>query len=471
MAKSAWQQAGRFNNNRGKTPRLDDLLPMHKFKSGVFYNLRFIGAPLTFAEHWIKIITNAGNETSVRKLCLSYDHATGDFKGKCPYCDTLGDTPRVVTLQNAIDRKLQKNEPARKPKPLKSESQLDALPWAETGEFYFKEKDSETWTPVVPLRLTSSPSQRINDYAALNKKTDKKGNESVYGPEDPDYGFDLQIKYDENQSAANAYFVNKAKNNYLTDEEMDYPIYDLAVEEVEKFAVAQKNADELFEKLVDGDGGKGGSKGGGRDRDDRGGKSGGKNRRDAKGYLGDIDDDDDDGDNRPGMDDNDDDDAPRGRSSGRGRSRDDDDDPPARGRGKSGGRSRDDDDDPPARGRGRSRDDDEDDAPRGGRGSSRGRSRDDNEDDEPPARGRGRSRDDNEDDEPPARGRGRTSSRMDDDEDEPPARGRGRSRDDDEDEAPRGRSGGRGRSRDDDDEPRGRSGGRGGRRDDGLDLD
>lgn len=452
MPKSAWQQPGRFNN-RTKAPRLDDLLPLHKFKSGVFYNLRFVGAPLTFAEHWIRIITNQGNETSVRKLCLSYDHASGDFKGKCPYCDTLGDTPRIVTLQNAIDRKLQKNEPARKPKPLKSETVLEHLPWADkdAGEFYFKEKDSETWTPVVPLRLTSSPSQRINDYAALNKHEDKKGNEVVYGPEDIDHGFDMQIKYDENQSAANAYFVNKAKNNYLTDEELDYPIYDLMVEEVEKFAVAQKNADELFEKLADTDGGKGGGKGGG--RDDRGGKSGGKSRRDAKGYLGDIDDEDDDGDHRPGVDDNDDDDAPRGgRGGGRGRSRDDDDDPPARGR----GRSRDDDDDPPARGRGGSRSrDDEDDEPRGGRGGGRGRSRDD--DDDPPARSsRGRSsRDDDEDDAP--RGRGRTSSRMDDYDDEPPARGRS--------------GGGRGRSRDDDDdEPRGR-GGRGGRRDDGLDLD
>lgn len=420
MAKSAWQQAGRFNNNRGKSPRLDDLLPIHKFKSGVFYNFRFIGAPYTYAEHWIKIITNAGKETSVRKLCLSYDHASGEHKGKCPYCDVLGDNPRVVTLQNAIERKLQKNEPARRPKPLKSETILDQLPWADSGEFYFKEKDSETWTPVVPIRITSSPSQRINDYAALNKETDKKGNETIYGPEDPDFGFDIQMKYDENQSAANAYFVNKAKPTELSDEEMDYPIYDLMVEEVEKFTVAQKNADELLDKLSDSDN-KDGGKSSGRDDRSSGGK-GGKSRRDAKSYLDDMDDDEE-ADNRPGV---------------------DDDEPPARGRSAGRGRSRDDDDEPPTRGR-------------GGRASSR-----DDRDDEPPARGRGRSRDDDRDDEPPARGR--TSSRADDYDDEPPARGRGRSRDE---EAPA-----RSRRRDDEeDEPRGRSSGRSSRRDDGLDLD
>lgn len=430
MAKSAWQTPGRFNN-RSKSPQLKDLLPMHKFASGVFYNLRFIGAPLTFAEHWVRIVSNAGKEVPIRKLCLSYDHTSGDFKGSCPYCDVLGDSPKVVTLQNAIDRKMQKNEPARLPKPLKSETVLDFLPWADkdAGEFLFKEKDSETWTPVVPLRLTSSPSQRINDYAALNKHTDKKGNEVIYGPDDIDYGFDLQIKYDENQSAANAYFVNKAKNTPLTDDELDYPIYDLMVEEVEKESVAKKNAEEFLDRLAEPEEEKGGRGGKGGGRDDRGGNN--KSRRDAKGYLGDLDEDD--GDHRPGVDD---DDEPRGRGKGGGRRRDEEDDePPARS--SSRGRSRDEEDEPPARGRGRSRDDD----------------------DEPPARSssRGRSRDD--DDEPPARGR--TSSRHEDDE--PPARGRGRSRDDDEPPA-------RSKRRDDDDEPR-RGGGRSSRRDDGLDLD
>ena len=249
MVQSAWAKPGRFAN-RQKQPKLEDLLPIKKFKSGIFYTERFIGPPHTFAEHWPRIITKAGKEVGVRKLCLSYDHESGEFKGGCPYCDVLGDNPKIITLQNSIDRKAQRNEPRddRKTAPIKSETRLHTL--GDGREYYFKDKDSETWTPVFPLRLTSGPCQSIGNYAAINKHTTKSGAEKVFVPEHPSKGFDIKIKYDENASPANAYFVSKEKNTRFTEDEVEYLIYKLDVEAPETLAVAQKNAEELSSKLA-----------------------------------------------------------------------------------------------------------------------------------------------------------------------------------------------------------------------------
>lgn len=273
MAKSMWLQPGNRFNSNSKAPRLDALLPIKKLKSGVFYKFRFVGPYYSFAEHWIPIRTKEGRIVKIRKLCLAYDHKTGEFTRKCPYCDLAADTPRVHILQNAIDRKAQRNEPKNKPKPLKSESKLQTLSWDDSKiEYYIKDKDSETWTPVEPIKLSSNPSKSIANYASLNRKTMKNGMEKVFPPEHDRYGFDIQIKYDENQNPSDQYFVAKEKRNSLSDEEMDYPVYNLHVEDPEPYKEAKKNADSLAERIVE---------------DDKDKKDGKDKKRSARDYIND----------------------------------------------------------------------------------------------------------------------------------------------------------------------------------------
>src|ERR1700680_2672868 len=68
--------------------------------------VRLVGEMTSVFEFWIPIVTEAGQRTHVRKLCLDWDAATHSHGGSCPYCKA-GLRGRPMYYSNAIIRQLQ----------------------------------------------------------------------------------------------------------------------------------------------------------------------------------------------------------------------------------------------------------------------------------------------------------------------------------------------------------------------------
>lgn len=245
---SNWTKSGSFSTNRGKAPRLEELIDLVKLKPKKFTYLRPIGPAHFYAEYWIEIKTNSGKFIKIRKISPTFNSKTMDFDTPCPYMEKCGAQPRIIALINAIDRKEQKNEPRRKSKPTKEEREVHKI---DGGKYRFKSKDSETWSPVGAYRITSSAGGKIQDIAAINRKKNKKtGNVEAFGPEDAVNGFDLAIKFDPDRAPAEQYSVQKHENTKLTDEEKEYHIQNIWAEKPEKLADAIKEAESLASRMV-----------------------------------------------------------------------------------------------------------------------------------------------------------------------------------------------------------------------------
>lgn len=239
---SLWADKKQWRTKREKAPRLEELLGLHKFENGKFYKMRLIGDPHIFFEHWIKVKKNDGGIAKVRKLCIDPESAQANNhdESKCPYCTLLRNKPRMVVLQNMIDRQLQKNEPRTRAEPTKAERKSG-----------LKSKSSETWTPVVVGRLPGTVARKINDYTSNNTRPSKKTGELVaYGPEHPKFGFDLTMKWEDGVEPANQYMVDRDKKTKLTEDEAEYLVWDLKVEKLEDVEAATKEAKSMGSRLI-----------------------------------------------------------------------------------------------------------------------------------------------------------------------------------------------------------------------------
>ena len=379
--------------NGNDSARIEELIDVFKWPDGKWVQVRLMDRGLLpISTHWVPIIgSKTGKESKIPRLCLNIDPASGKaLKGKCPYCE-LGDTARAQDHYyfNAIIRELQEDQPKKAVKPTSAER--------ETG---FKDIDSRSWTPVRAIRLPGGLLDQFKAQKDLNKhKSKKTGETKKYAINHDKYGVDFNVMYDSTTKGAGKYKISKEGRTPLTEEELEYLVYDLDGAAIAK-EMGLKTLEEALRDvktmtLASGKGGK-----------DDDGKS--KGRRV-------IDDDDDD---------DDEDDAPFKKKCKKSKHRDDDDDDDV---------DLDEDDEPKKKGKkSKHRDDDEDDdhdeddAPFKKKGK-KSKHRDDDDDDEPKKKKGKKSKDEDEDDED------------EDDEDEKPSKKSKKSkkskhRDDDDDD-------------------------------------
>ena len=387
--------------------RIEELVEVFKWPDGQWVQLRLLDRGLTpISTHWIPIIGKKTNKpTNIPRLCVNVDPETGKPQDNgCPYC-ALGDFAKASDhyFMNAIIRELQEDEPQKKVKPTSSEKK--------TG---YKDIDSRAWTPVRVVRMPGGLVDQFKAQKDLNKVKTKKG-KKAFAVNHEKYGRDYNVMYDSKVKGPQKYKISKEDRTPLTEEEMEYLVFDLdaapILKELGLMSVkeAKRDADAL---PIDPDGAddKKDSKSKAKrlvsdedeDEDDEGVDLGKKKKKKSR----DEDEDDDDEDDRP---------AKKKKS----KSRDDDDEDeddeedekPSKKSKAKGKKSRDDDDED------EDEDDEEDEKPSKKSKSKKSKSRDDDEEDED-------DEDEDEDDRPSKKSKSKGKKSRDDDDDD----------DDDEDE-------------------------------------
>jgi hypothetical protein len=359
-----------------KKPRIGDIVDLLKFPSKKWTKMRTTGPIVPYGGHWVDTIKKDGSKGRFWVQCLAFDSEIEglDTTKECPWCDAQDKRInfRIDYYQNAIIRDLQEAEPKRKPDFTEKEE-----------ESRFKEKDSDSWTPIKVVRLTPSTVREMKRHAAENRHKSKKTGETKAWPLSHDHwGCDVKVFYDKDETPAKQYSVsiNVEKNTPLSEEEQEYLRWN--IEDIIK-PDSLERARKEFERWLE--------------------KMGKKKKKDD-------DDEDDDSDNKKKKKSDDDDDDDEERSEKKS-SRDDDDDDDTSSKKKkkssddedddSGSSWADDDDDEKPKKKKKSDDDDDDD-----------KSSDDDDDDEPKKKKKASDDDDDDDDEP------KKKKKKDDDDEE-----------------------------------------------------
>ena len=162
--------------------------------------LRLIGEMISVFEFWIPIVTETGQRTHVRKLCLDWDAATHSHTGSCPYCKA-GLRGRPMYYSNAIIRQLQPSGTA-----------------AAAGT-----------SPVRVLKIPPRLRQGLRNLASVNKRQSKTTGEwKKYGLAHAKFGRDVRIKI--NPANPYGYYdLQPREPSRLTAEELTYPLAPLVI--------------------------------------------------------------------------------------------------------------------------------------------------------------------------------------------------------------------------------------------------
>ena len=207
-----------------KRPRVEDVVELAKLTKK-FKEFRLVGPLVCYAMWWFEVRTKEGKVVSFPKPAVSFDPETGEIDNSIedPYRDCQAEKRLQVSyFHNAIDRAMQENEPKRKPKPTREENASG-----------FKIKETDTWTPVVVVRVPPTIAQQLQTFETLNrwKKTNSKTGRTVTRTFDiphPRFGRDVSISYDkDSKSPANYYNLSLSDKSPLTEEEMDYFIWNV----------------------------------------------------------------------------------------------------------------------------------------------------------------------------------------------------------------------------------------------------
>lgn len=255
-----WTNSSQWNN-RGDRQKISDSVEMLPLANS-WTTVRMVGKAVTIALHWLNTKPGKPKEgqkpktkpNSFPKPChgtfIADDGSTQIDATKCPYCKELEHYPRLEAFQNVISRKLQEDEPRKKGKPTRYERKKRKL--LAGVAFYKEDKESEAWTPVRMVRVTSSLGKKISEIASLNTRKGADGVKKAYGPDHSKYGFDLMLKYDENAASPNdMYSAQKGERTSLSEEELEYLRWSISTEIKETLAEAQKEAKRIKPYLCD----------------------------------------------------------------------------------------------------------------------------------------------------------------------------------------------------------------------------
>ena len=211
-----------------------DQVDIYKFPNKKWVTVRCIGMIFPYAEYWVSTKKKDGTRTSFSVACPSFDPATQE-RDSTIY-DPWRDVIQVLRSQheddknyhcpvrfstfyfgNAIIRGLQRQLPERMPRPTKEE--------LASG---FKDRDSESVTPVRAIRIPRSLANKIKKQSQLNVHTSSGGAEKAFPVGHPKFGCDIKIMYDKDAAPADQYTVALGEQVPLTEQELRYLKYDLS---------------------------------------------------------------------------------------------------------------------------------------------------------------------------------------------------------------------------------------------------
>lgn len=213
-----------------------DIVDLYKLPNQTYVRLRLIGGVMQTGSYWATTRKKDGSTGQFMVGCNSWNpetHTQDDSKAD-PWRDFereqieagVSRTDRLVRFSsnyfmNAIVRSIQDAEPTRKSEHTDQEK--------ESG---FKEKDSDSWTPVRVISLPASVLDAIQKMKEINivklKKKDGTVVTKKFDMNHPKYGCDVLIMYDPAKAGASKYTVNKGDGRTpLTEEEQEYLTYDL----------------------------------------------------------------------------------------------------------------------------------------------------------------------------------------------------------------------------------------------------
>lgn len=221
-------------SNTEKLPQVKELVSLLEF-SDKFTTLRLVGKLYAYGTHWVNVKKRDGSRTSFPTACLAFDSETGqrDSTKKCPWCEHEREHPQPKDQAdrnkffgssfstdyyvNAISRSLQKRIGTTVDTPTKHE--------AKTG---FKQKDSDTQTPFVVIRLTPSLVRSIKGLKELNVHEDENGDSTAFAVTHPKFGRDVAIKYDKDAAGAAKYPLQIGSDAPLKAVEKKFLQWDLS---------------------------------------------------------------------------------------------------------------------------------------------------------------------------------------------------------------------------------------------------
>ena len=225
--------------SRNDALKLDDVIDIITLPKNKYFTFRILPImPLHVRQVWIKLWAGGkGKEkrvVSIPRYAINFDPNNPEKpkKGvKCPYMELAakfeGQKEAPVRagdfwLFNVIDREKQdEGAPRKSPPPSKSEKK--------TG---FKDINTETWTPVRVMRLTSTSINRLQELSEENRVKDKKTKKTAqFDASDARYGFDVKIKFKPDAPGTDKYALDPAGGpSKLTDEEQSYLTWNLTEE-------------------------------------------------------------------------------------------------------------------------------------------------------------------------------------------------------------------------------------------------
>ena len=232
----------RAGGRKEREPDIGSLTDVYKFPEGKWVTLRLLPGVVSNAGYWVSTKKKDGGKTKFRTNCPSYDPATQerdstkydpwrDLQAKESQAVKDGDLDVKAThvqyeqkyFMNAIIRALVKDEPARKPKHTANERKAG-----------FKEKDSDSWTPIKVVRLGRSLVNKIKDLKGLNIVEGSKG-AKAFPVTDAKYGRDIRVMFDSSKAPAEQYQVQLGdKRSPLTEEELEYLKWDIETANTQK---------------------------------------------------------------------------------------------------------------------------------------------------------------------------------------------------------------------------------------------
>lgn len=234
--KSKWSDLGDIpTSGKEKRSKPDERVAVYKFPKNKWVRLRLLDGMITTAGYWVTTKKKDKTEGRFFAPCNSYDYETHerDDNKIDPWRDAAAElneynedrnkAKKVISFQKtywigAIVRQEQEKAPATLPRPTKAE--------LESG---FKDKDSDSFTPVYAIRMTKTLVERIQGLKGTNTHFNKKtGETKSYHMSDEKFGCDLMIKFDPDASTpANMYDVQKGDRTPLTEEEKSYLLQNL----------------------------------------------------------------------------------------------------------------------------------------------------------------------------------------------------------------------------------------------------
>jgi hypothetical protein len=220
---------------------IGDKITILKFPERKWITLRIHGPIFVYGGYWVKTKKKDGKRGQFYTPCPSYDPKTQerDSKKYDPWrqleeseADLKPEERHVNFTQhgymNALSRAAQRDKPKSRTKPTKAERK--------TG---FKDKDSDTWTANVAVKLPPGAVRKLKEQAGLNVVEMKGGQSKAFSVTHPKYGCDVRILYDSKKAPADQYQVSIGERKPLTEEEEEMLKWDLSdlVEEMKESEV------------------------------------------------------------------------------------------------------------------------------------------------------------------------------------------------------------------------------------------